>query len=297
MWIRAWILIFMDLRLMMIDLCVVSYNAKDKLKRLIDGLNDSVTREGFTLNVQDNNSEDGSLEYLTSIFLTKEPKIDSLISTDNIGYSAACNYLASEGEGDIIGLLNCDVWLDSYDIDEIQVFFDDNPEVAIMGPKQRDENGHITHAGIFGTNDRPRHRGWKTPDPNDQFHRDTIEATTISGSAYFVRRSVWDELTNDEEYQLVFKNAAINAANVLQIDPSYYLDAPGAFLPTPHYFEETFCSYYARHRGYKVFYNGKISIGHSWHASSEIGGPMDGMFKVSQAIFRKACDDLGILHD
>lgn len=281
----------------MIDLCVVSYNTKDKIKRLIEGLNDSIIRDGFTLNVQDNDSADGSVEYLTSVFLSDDPKIDSLVSTDNVGYSAACNYLASEGDGDIIGLLNSDVWMTSDDIYAIQDFFDVNEDVAIMGPKQRDENGHITHAGIFGSNDHPRHRGWKTPDPNDTFHRDIVEATTVSGSAYFVRRSVWEELTNDQEYQLVFKQAAETASEILQINPSYYLDSPGLFLPTPHYFEETFCSYFTRHRGYKVVYNGEISIGHSWHASSKIGGPMDRMFKVSQAIFREACDRLGIIHD
>ena len=72
-------------------------------------------------------------------------------------------------------------------------------------------------------------------------------------------------------------------------------------LPTPHYYEETWCSYLARHRGYNVVYDGSVSIGHSWHASSPKPGEgyshADAQFKVSQSIFRNACDQLGIERD
>ena len=90
-------------------------------------------------------------------------------------------------------------------------------------------------------------------------------------------------MTGDREYQ------------------SMYPGVLGAFLPTPHYYEETWCSYFARHRGYNVVYDGSVSIGHSWHASSPKPGEgyseADSKFKVSQEIFRKACDQLGIERD
>ncbi len=76
-----------------------------------------------------------------------------------------------------------------------------------------------------------------------------------------------------------------------------YPDATGAFLPTPHYYEETWCSYFARHLGYNVVYDGSVSIGHSWHKSSAVGGEADSKFKESQSIFRKACDYMGIERD
>jgi hypothetical protein len=114
-------------------------------------------------------------------------------------------------------------------------------------------------------------------------YRDQINCVTVSGSAYFVRRDVWDDMTNNKQYR------------------ELYPDAIGAFLPTPHYYEETWCSYFARHLGYNVVYDGSISIGHSWHASSPKPGEgisnADKYFPISREIFRKACDHIGIERD
>jgi GT2 family glycosyltransferase len=180
-------------------------------------------------------------------------------------------------------LLNADVWLTTSDLVNVQNIFDSNPDIHILGPKQRDENGFITHAGIVGTNTAPAHRGWRQHDPNDVLFRDRIPCVTVSGSAYFIRRSVWEALRYDSGYAKMYPGAL------------------GAFLPTPHYYEETWCSYFARHRGYNVVYDGSVSIGHSWHASSPKPGEgyshADSQFKVSQQIFRKACDELGIERD
>jgi hypothetical protein len=146
-----------------------------------------------------------------------------------------------------------------------------------------DENYRITHAGIVGTNTHPSHRGWREYDPLDNLFKDRVNCITVSGSAYFIRRYVWDALTNNTKYR------------------EMYPDAIGAFLPTPHYYEETWCSYFARHLGYNVVYDGTVTIGHSWHASSPKPGEgyshADAQFAVSREIFRSACDFIGIERD
>lgn len=267
----------------MIDLCVVNYNTKDLLKRFLDSLHSDVSEQNkiWNLYLSDNGSIDGSWSWI-------EQNKDNYFITagwnnSNIGYSAACNGMASYCSADIICLLNADVWLTTNDLLNVQKIFDDNQDIHILGPKQRDENGFITHAGIVGTNVAPAHRGWRQHDPEDKLFRDRIPCVTVSGSAYFIRRSVWNALTNDPEYQKIYPGVI------------------GAFLPTPHYYEETWCSYFARHRGYNVVYDGSISIGHSWHASSPKPGEgyshADAQFKVSQSIFRNTCDKLGIERD
>ncbi len=62
-------------------------------------------------------------------------------------------------------------------------------------------------------------------------------------------------------------------------------------------YEETYASYHAVDHGYNIFYNGQISMGHSWHASSPLGGEADKLFRISRAIFREACDRHDIEHD
>ncbi len=235
------------------------------------------TAKVWNLYIADNGSQDDSVDWLKYNY--QRYRINKFYDNDNIGYSGACNQLAGEGSSDIIALLNADVWMTSASMVRAQQIFDENPDIHILGPKQRDENGLITHAGIVGTNTAPAHRGWRQSDFDDQLYKDRVPCVTVSGSAYFIRREVWDTLTNHPKYQ------------------EMYPGATGAFLPTPHYYEETWCSYFARHLGYNVVYDGTVSIGHSWHKSSPVGGEADSKFKESQAIFRKACDYIGIERD
>lgn len=269
---------------MKIDLCVVHYNTTQLLKRLLDTLHENLSEsleKNWTLSISDNDSQDNFIDWMRDN--SSKYQIDNLHLNRNIGYSAACNKMAANTNSDIIGLLNGDVWLSNEDVTKIVKIFEENPEIHILGPKQRDEQGNITHAGIIGSNTEPKHRGWRDVDPEDILYRDRINCVTISGSAYFIRRDVWNTITNNPEYREIVPNAI------------------GAFLPTPHYYEETFCSYHARHLGYNVVYDGSVSIGHSWHASSPKPGEgyseADRMFSHSREIFRKACDHLNIAHD
>lgn len=274
----------------MIDLCVVNYNSKKELNRFLDTLHSDAhhpsgaLKNVWNLFISDNGSTDGSIEWLEQESVKDQKYLVSAAwKNENIGYSAACNQMAKFSHGEIIGLLNADIWMTTSDVEKIQKIFDDNPAIHILGPKQRDERGNITHAGIVGTNTSPKHRGWMQNDPEDSLYRDRVECVTVSGSAYFVRREVWNELTNHPKYKEMYPNAI------------------GAFLPTPHYYEETWCSYFARHLGYNVVYDGSVSIGHSWHASSPKPGQgyshADAQFPVSREIFRKACDYIGIERD
>lgn len=267
----------------MIDLCVVNYNTRPLLERFLNRLHQHVTPENkfWNLYIADNDSKDDTVDWFRSN--DEKYQIDRIFFNQNIGYSAACNQLASKGSNSIIGLLNADVWMTNEDVTKVCKIFNQEKDIHILGPKQRDEYGLIRHAGIVGSNTKPKHRGWMEPDPADSLYKDRINCVTVSGSAYFIRRSVWNALTNNEKYREI------------------YPDAKGAFLPTPHYYEETWCSYFARHLGYNVVYDGSISIGHSWHASSPKPGEgyshADAQFKLSQSIFRKACDYIGIERD
>jgi len=267
----------------MIDLCVVSYNTRRLLERLLDSLheNSAGQEKSWTLYIADNDSPDDTISWL--IENNNRYNIKNIYLNDNIGYSSACNQMASKGIGEIIGLLNSDVWFSNEDIENIQKIFNENPDIHILGPKQRDEKGKITHGGITGTPTKPIMRGWMQQDPEDLLFKDRISCVGISGAAYFIRRDVWNVLTNHPQYREMYPNAI------------------GAFLPTPHYYEETWCSYFARHLGYNVVYDGSVSIGHSWHAShpkpNEGYSHADAQFQLSQSIFRKACDYIGIERD
>lgn len=284
----------------MIDLCVVSYNTKDKLERLVEGLRSTAKDYGenppWHLWIADNGSTDDSLAMLEKYGHDHSQWNHRLlyntvvVANSNIGYARACNQLAALGRAPIIGLLNADVWLSTDDVLAIAKVFSEHSYVDILGPKQRDEAGNITHAGIFDTLEQPRHRGWKFSDPDDVMFRDVTPAVTVAGSAYFIRRKSWDLLANCETYAS-FARTLRTEADITHPQPL------GAFLPTPHYYEETACSYHAHAHGLGVYYWGPISIGHSWHASHDVGSPQDQLFRVSQSMFRSFCDKHNIPHD
>lgn len=281
----------------MIDLCTVNYNSWHQLMRQIRELSYHNGPRRYRHYIMDNKSTGLDKEMLKKALPTKyEESVDRFgielleFNGINLGYASACNELAAIGSSPIIGLLNADVWLTNDDLLQIEKTFYENPEIDILGPKQRDEAGRITHAGIFGTNTQPKLRAWREHDPADARYRELEESLSISGSAYFVRRNVWQAIASREEYHWV--QDRLSAEGMI---PPHHIR--GGFLPTRHYYEETFFSYYAKHLGHKIYYAGNVSIGHSWHASHPIGSPQDKLFKESQATFRRACDLLGIAHD
>ena len=271
----------------MIDLCVVNHNTRQLLQRFLDTLHDEIVspdgalKKNWNLYITDNDSTDDFISWIRKN--EERYQIDRTYLRENIGYSAAVNMMASKSKSSIIGILNGDVWMTSKDCTRIEQIFNQNEDIHILGPKQRDEKGFITHAGIIGSNVHPKHRGWREHDPHDLLYKDQIDCVTVSGSAYFVRRDVWDAMTSHPKYKEMYPNAI------------------GAFLPTPHYYEETWCSYFARYLGYNVIYDGTVSIGHSWHASTPRPGEgishADKYFPISREIFRKACDYIGIERD
>lgn len=194
----------------------------------------------------------------------------------NVGYALACNYAASDAKGDAFAFFNADVRLTAGALETCSRALLAHDDWGVLGPRQIDDHGRFTHAGIFGTNSAPIHRAWHSRDQGA--YRDVKEAVTVSGAAYFIKRNAWEELTNCPTYQKLHPGA-------------------GAFLPTQHYYEETWVSYHARAHGWKVMYFGEATIVHQWHKASPLGGHADQQMTPSRVLFRQACDAHGIDRD
>jgi GT2 family glycosyltransferase len=196
----------------------------------------------------------------------------------NVGYAQACNDAASVGNAEVIAFFNADTRITDGSVDLCYQGLMSNSEWGVLGPRQVDDHNRLTHAGIFGTNTEPHIRSWMQPDTG-HYSEIRSDAVTVMGSIYFIKRQVWEELWNCPTYQEAVPGA------------------PGAFLPTPHYYEETFCSYHARAHGWKCVYFGLAKMVHRWHKASPIGGFADTYFKTSQEEFRRVCDAHNIPRD
>jgi GT2 family glycosyltransferase len=196
---------------------------------------------------------------------------------ENIGYAKACNLGALDLDVRYLGFFNADTeFVDSDCLDVCVDYLDSHEDVGAVGPLQVDSHNRVTHAGITGTHSAPKHRGWKSHNPDR--YRDRIECITISGSAFLTPAKVWREMMECSVYKDAFP------------------DATGALLPTPLYYEETGYMYHLFSHDYKVMYLGDAKMIHEWHSSSPVGSQVKKM-KTSQGIFRDFCDKHGIEHD
>lgn len=201
---------------------------------------------------------------------------------NNCGYAAAVNYGASITNEPIIVAFNADIVIYPGGLEVCSERLLQNADWGVLGPIQLDQDGRLTHSGIFGTQEKPSFEGsWHQP-PEEK-HRVVREAISVSGSAYFIRRSLWDELTSCPIYQEIFP------------------DVDGAFLPTNLYYEETGCSYHAASHGYKVIYDGTVDpFIHKWHRSvieNNMESQAGRWMNESLGMFRTFCDAHSIPHE
>lgn len=198
------------------------------------------------------------------------PYAQHIVAETNVGYAKACNRAARQTSREVIAFFNADTRLSVGLVDVCSSALVTHEDWGVLGPRQVNLRNQITHAGILGTNEQPTLRGWLDTD-RGQYSDVCENAVSVSGSAYFVKRRVWDELAQCELYREVAPRAE------------------GAFLPTQHYYEETWCSYHARSHGWKVVYFGTIAMTHLWHQASVVGGWAEAQMTESQEFFRKAC--------
>lgn len=255
-----------------IDCIVINYKTPQLTNKFIKSFEDSSFKDA-SLYVIDNGPLDGQDLNVDNCYYGLLP--------ENVGYAKACNLGAAatveRSNREILAFFNSDCELQPETLREM---YDGmiRRKLDIAGPLQYDSQGRVTHGGIMGSQEKPQHRGWRSQSLNA--FRDVQQAVSVSGSAYFIRREVWDELTACPLYR--------------DVAP----DALGAFLPTRHYYEETFCSYHAQAHGYDVTYYGQAEMIHEWHKSSPTGGVEDKEYmSESRKFFRAACDHHNIEHD
>lgn len=254
------------------DIVVVNYHTPGDLASLLQSLNRFPPMVPSTLTVVDVESESRE-----ETFKWSGGEGTTIGVEENIGYARACNMAAARNGDEIVAFFNADIEFTPYALHNCNSVLERNRDWAILGPCQVDRRNRIRHAGIFGTLETPVHRGWDKIN-RSQFN-DVRDAVTVSGSAYFVKRSVWRELTDCPLFR--------------DIAP----EAEGAFLPTPHYYEETWASYHAHAHGYRVIYYGAATMIHKWHQASTVGGWAEQQMPLSRRMFREACDHHGIGHD
>ena len=108
-------------------------------------------------------------------------------------YAQSVNRSLARGNAPYVLALNADTRM-LEPPDHILAIFEEHADIAVIGPRQINDQSLITHAGIVGTNTAPAAplldgaaaRG------RQPVRRGNLDSVTVSGSVYFARRSVWE---------------------------------------------------------------------------------------------------------
>lgn len=226
---------------MKLSIIIVNYNVKYFLEQCLCSVEKAIAGIDAEVIVVDNDSQDGSKEYLTPRF----PNVKWIANEENLGFSRANNIAFAHAKGEYVLMLNPDTIVTSEAIVKSVSFMDENPAVGAVGVKMLNKDGKFaleSRRGIVtpwvsickaaGLNKRfPKSRlfghYYMSYLPEDEIN----EIEMVSGAFMFLRRSKLDEIGFlDEKFFMYWEDS----------DLSYRILKSGAknvYLPYPilHY--------------------------------------------------------------
>lgn len=193
-----------DLSRLLPDLSVViiSYKVKQELRKCLSGL--SCQDNFLEVIIADNNSDDGTLEMLKTVF----PQIKLICNRYNFGFARAANQGIAASRGKYVLLLNPDTEVRLSALKEMVNFLDSNRGVGVLGCQIVNSDGQRQHSarsfpgfrtavsGQYSLLNRifPRNP-WSKKYLGKELKLDKpTEADWVSGSCMLVRQEVFRKI-------------------------------------------------------------------------------------------------------
>lgn len=194
-----------------VSFCVVNLNAKNHLNDCLISIPGSLDTTSYEIIITDNNSNDGSVEYIREHY----PNVSVITNSRNEGYTKAINQALKCSKGDYKVILNPDSILMPNSISQILQFLRSDDSIGIVGPKVIDDSGVFQRSCRRGIA-RPAavfsyFLGLSKLFPSDKkytgYHLnhlntdDINEVSGVSGSCMVIRKNVIDDIGYfDEQY-------------------------------------------------------------------------------------------------
>lgn len=230
-----------------ISVIVVNYNTLNHLRKCIESIDGKDTSVKYEIYVVDNNSKDGSTEYLKNSLAGDNYHI--ILNEENVGFAKANNQAMRLASGRYIMLLNPDTELMSGGLDEAFRFMEENKEVGVMGPSIYSSKG----------------KELKVCRKYSKMIYDFCEWTPILNKFSLVSR-------NYREHEIDYTSASdvdcVQGACLVMRKEA--LDETG-FLDERYFMyseEEDLCKR-MRGKGWKVVFNPRVKIKHAWGAATK----------------------------
>lgn len=121
----------------LVSVVIVNYNVKDFLLQCLRSLQQSSIAAEMEIIVVDNDSSDGSLQFLKPLF----PDIHFIASKENLGFGRANNLGINIAKGEFILLLNPDTIVSENTLEKMTEYLRAHPETGMCGCKVLNPDG------------------------------------------------------------------------------------------------------------------------------------------------------------
>jgi GT2 family glycosyltransferase len=121
----------------MLSVVIVNYNVKYFLEQCLYSLQKTAAGIDVEIIVLDNQSTDGSIEYLRPRF----PNVLFINNETNLGFARACNKGLSYARGEYVLFLNPDTLLEENTLEKCLAFFEFQKDAGAIGVKMLDGSG------------------------------------------------------------------------------------------------------------------------------------------------------------
>lgn len=169
-----------------VTLAILNYNGRELLPVVLDSIA-AQTATGFRVNVLDDASGDDSLAYLAECW----PQVNVLASARNMGISASMARAVATAQSVYVAVLNNDIELDPYWVEQMRATIERHPEAAAVDGKMLSfhERNRIDGVGDeMGRNGYARRRGQGQLD-RGQYDVPCEVFSATGGAALFRRRA------------------------------------------------------------------------------------------------------------
>ncbi|MFZ5432497.1 MAG: glycosyltransferase family 2 protein [Calditrichota bacterium] len=179
-----------------VSVIILNYNGLSFLPRCLESLR-KTTYSPLEIVVVDNNSHDGSLEYLRE----QHPDVKLFPLNDNLGYSGAYNAVLPQIKSEFVVLLNFDVEVEANWLDQPMALMQAEPRLAAVQPKLKAYQDHKKFeysGGSGGFIDRygypfVRGRIFECLEVDNGQYDDVRSIFWATGAAFVTRKSAFEE--------------------------------------------------------------------------------------------------------
>ncbi|MFH0783867.1 MAG: glycosyltransferase family 2 protein [Pseudomonadota bacterium] len=186
---------------MLLSVIIVNYNGLSFLETCLNALSRNISCRHEII-VVDNNSSDGSSEYLVEVW----PEVRLIRSPENLGFAKGNNLGAKHARGRFLLLLNNDTEI-LEPLQPLLDYFEAHPDTAVVGGRLRNPDGSIQAS--VGYDHTPLRllftwmllrtcswfSSWQIYERRPKFYQHTHrEVHWVSGAFLCIRKRIWLEL-------------------------------------------------------------------------------------------------------